>query len=100
MADKIKVVELKKPGGMSDWPQPYEITVSPGYPGGSLPALPFLHKGDGITVEDGTTYWVSLARQVPEDASGVRWMWVYKATRDTSNDPVDGDGWPFEGRPV
>jgi hypothetical protein len=102
MADKITVVELPKPGGMSrDWPQPYEITVKPGYPGGSLPALPFLHKEDGITVEDGTTYWITSARQASEKGtSGIRWFWVYKATRDTSNDPVTGDEWPFDGRPL
>lgn len=101
MADSITVVKLDKPSGMSsDWPQPYEITVNPGYPGGSLPALPFLHKGDGITVEDGTTYWVTRAKQVPKNSSGARWSWVYEATRDTSNDPVTGSDWPFGERPL
>jgi hypothetical protein len=93
MADSITVVELAKPSGVSqDWPQPYEITVTPGIPGGSVPVLPFMHKDDGITVEDGTTYWISRAKQVPlKGFSGPRWSWVYEATRDTSNDS--------EGRP-
>lgn len=95
MADNITVVELEKPSGMSrGWPQPYEITVQPGVPGGSLPELPFLHKEDGITVEDGTLYWITSAKQVPvKGFSTLRWKWVYRATRDTSNDPVDEAGW-------
>jgi len=63
-----------------------------------MPQLPFLHKGDGITVEDGTSYWITSARQVPmEGIPALRWKWVYRATRDTSNDPEpwDDDGSPF-----
>lgn len=98
MADTIKVVELAKPSGISRGDaQPYEITVEPAIPGGSIPQLPFLHKGDGITVEDGTSYWITSAQQVPVKAVGtLRWKWVYRATRDTSNDPEPwDDGDPF-----
>lgn len=96
MADTITVSELPKPSGMSQGhPQSYEITVEPAVPGGSLPQLPFLHKEDGITTEDGTSYWITSARQVPVKGFGTtRWKWVYRATRDTSNDP---DPWDDEG---
>lgn len=93
MADTITVVELPKPSGISRGDaQPYEITVEPAVPGNSMPQLPFLHKGDGITTEDGTSYWVTVARQVPvKGAFKSRWKWVYKVTRDTSNDPEPWD---------
>lgn len=85
--DTISVVELEKPSGMQrGWPQPYEISVIP-QPGSTVPALPFLHKGDGITLADGTGYWIESARQVlVEHAGGTLVHWVYRATRDTSND--------------
>lgn len=98
MADTITVVKLAKPSGISRSDvQSYEITVEPAVPGGSMPQLPFLHKGDGITVEDGTSYWVTSAQQVPVKGVGMlRWKWVYRATRDISNDPKPwDDGYPF-----
>lgn len=93
MADTITVVELAKPSGISQGnPQSYEITVEAAAPGGSMPQLPFLHQGDGLTVEDGTGYWITSARQVPaKGVSTLRWKWVYRATRDTSNDPEPWD---------
>lgn len=97
--DDIQVVTLSKQGGMSsDWPQQYEITVTPHRTvGGALPELPFLHKGDGITIpRTGETYWVERGRQVPEEVlTGIRWSWVYEATRDTSGDPEPWDDEPM-----
>lgn len=95
--DDITVVELPKESGMrSNWPQEYQITVKPFEGGGYvLPDLPFLHEGDGITVPDGDSYWVKSARQVPVKVGGdsghTCWTWVYRATRDTSNDPEPWD---------
>jgi hypothetical protein len=84
MADFIRVVELERPNGR---PQPYEVAVIAST-GRSMPDLPFLHGGDGITVEDGTAYIVESARQVAvRMTGGTQWSWVYRATRDTSNEP-------------
>ncbi|AXH66354.1 hypothetical protein SEA_SATIS_205 [Streptomyces phage Satis] len=95
--DDIAVLELPKQGGMTcDWPQQYQITVTPAAPGQVLPDLPFLHKGDGITALNGETYWVESAKQVPVEKGYAYWTWVYTATRDTSNDPEPwDDGAPF-----
>lgn len=90
--DEINVIELPKSSGISsDWPQRYQITVAPAALGQVLPDLPFLHKGDGITLLDGRTYWVESARQVPVKEGHVYWTWVYTATRDTSDDPTPWD---------
>jgi hypothetical protein len=93
--DDINITKLPAPSGMSrNWPQPYEIVIKPngGY---VLPDLPFLHKGDGITVPGGDSYWVENARQVPVQVGGdtghTVWSWVYRVTRDTSNDPDPWD---------
>lgn len=87
--DEITVIELPKRTGMSSgWPQQYQITVTPTARGRALPELPFLHKGDGITVPDGQTYWVESAKQAPTvKKEHVYWTWVYVVTRDTSDDP-------------
>lgn len=91
MADTITVTELGKPSGISDgWPQPYEIAVTP-VQGRLIPELPFLHKEDGIVTEDGTGYWITQAKQVPiKTTGGTVWSWVYRATRDASD---DGESW-------
>lgn len=90
--DSITVTELPKPGGMMrNWPQPYEITVTPA-PGDYMPELPFLHKEDGITLEDGTAYLIAVARQVAvKTTSGTQWHWIYQATKEKSNDDELGD---------
>lgn len=98
MADVITVAQLDKPSGVdSTWPQLYEISVTP-ESGRPVPKLPFLHKGDGISLEDGTGYWVDSARQVAvKTTHGTQWAWIYHVTRDASNDlkPWDTDEGPF-----
>jgi hypothetical protein len=99
--DEINVTELPKRTGMSSgWPQQYRITVAPAVPGQVLPDLPFLHKGDGITMLGGRTYWVENARQVPVQKGYIYWTWVYTATRDTSDDPApwDEDDAPLDSK--
>lgn len=90
--DEINVLELPKQTGMSvGWPQQYRITVSPSGARQTKPELPFLHKGDGITVPSGETYWVENAKQVPVTKGATYWTWVYVVTRDTSDDPEPWD---------
>lgn len=98
--DDIGVVLLPAPSGISRGSaQEYEITVAPREESGqAFPILPFLHKGDGITVPGADSYWVQSARQVPTIERGyvTGWTWVYRVTRDTSNDPEPwDDGAPF-----
>lgn len=92
--DSITVADLPKPGGMTrNWPQPYEITVVPPREV-RMPELPFLHKGDEITLENGTTYLIAGARQVAVKTpllSGSQWRWVYQATKQKPDNDELGD---------
>jgi hypothetical protein len=92
MTDAITVNELPKVNGMGrSQPQPYEIVVAP-VNWARMPELPFLHKQDGLTLEDGTTYWIESARQVPVKTNGdIQWNWIYRVTRDTSGEPNPWD---------
>lgn len=93
--DSIDVVRLPEPSGMQrDWPQQYEISVVPER-GGAIPVLPFLHKGDGLALEDGTKYLVESATQrLVKTATGTVAHWIYVAVKDRSSDP---DPWNDEG---
>lgn len=93
--DQVTVVKMPPPGGIgSSWPQSYEITVKPGE--SAVPELPFLHKGDGITVTDGTTYWIQGARQVATRTGwGSSWSWVYTAHRQEEEGDSLDDDYPF-----
>lgn len=89
--DHFDLLALPKPGGISqNDPQPYEMTVAP-TGDRERPELDFLHRGDGITV-DNVAYIVEFARQVRLEAKRPYWTWVYRVVKDRSNEP-ETDEW-------
>ena len=86
MADTITVVQMDTPSGMEEgWAQQYEIAVTPDS-GRLIPELPFLHKGDGFTMWDGTEYSVERATQRSLKMEvGVLWSWIYRVTGTSDN---------------
>lgn len=94
--DSIDVVRLPAPSGMRrDWPQQYEISVVP-EKGNAQPVLPFLHKGDGLALEDGTRYSVELATQrLVKVATRTVAHWIYTVTKDRSDEDESSSDWPF-----